>query len=200
VVGRGSDPTSLKADELQFDVDDGYLLLGRKTQASQRWAIEHGYGYTFQACADTYINVRRLLKTGYENHDYMGVLMGTPPFCHGGFGYWLSSRAGHLIAATEYAPAYDDTFSEDGMTGIILRQHGITPISWGQDQFGFKTPHTLLADRFNGIISNPADITRHLSNRCVEFNPQWIYEAHKGAHESAIVEEDCYEFARRMFA
>jgi len=199
VVGRGSDPATLASDEIAFDVEDGYLHIGKKTQAAQRWAIAHGYDYTFQCCADTYVNVRRLLRTGFQDRDYMGVLMGVPPFCHGGFGYWLSPRAGAVVAATEYSPAYEDTFSEDGVTGIALRAHGITPVSWGQSQFSSGVSNTLLFDRFLGVVT-PDNVTKHLSNRCVEFNPQWIYDAHKGMAEAAIIEEDCYKLAARMMA
>src|SRR3990172_12833817 len=69
-VGRGEQP--LEPDEVRLDVPDDYNGLVLKSQAIRRWALDQGYDFVFKADRDTYIAPVRLLKSGFEKHDYVG--------------------------------------------------------------------------------------------------------------------------------
>ena len=112
-----------KEDEVILKVPDGYIYVSYKTKENHRWAIAHGYDYVFQACTDTFIDIPRLMDSGFENWDYTGVAIGGPvePYASGGCGYWTRGRAIQIIVDE---PVTD--WAEDRWVGEILRKHGIT--------------------------------------------------------------------------
>ena len=111
VIGQASD---LKPDEILLpNVPDGYLGLPWKTIESLRWALERDYDYVFRIFVDTYAFPDRLLKCGFEKHDFMGwsfdciSCAAHPDKTHscplGGCGYWMSRKA--MWAAIYYTDA-----------------------------------------------------------------------------------------------
>ena len=112
-----------KGDEVFLHVPDDYIHHVYKTREAHRWAVEHGYDYIFKCDVDTYVDVQRLMNSGFENYDYIGKVGGNDEcgyFASGGCGHWLSKKAAHLILD---APV---TFwAEDGWIGSVMRKHGI---------------------------------------------------------------------------
>jgi hypothetical protein len=112
-----------KEDEVILHVPDGYMYVSYKTKENHRWSVEHGYDSVFQACTDTFINVQRLMESGFEKWEYTGNAIGGPvePYGSGGCGYWTSGRATQIIIDD---PVTD--WAEDRWVGETLRKHGIT--------------------------------------------------------------------------
>jgi glycosyltransferase involved in cell wall biosynthesis len=113
-------------DEVFLDVPDDYLSLPLKTKGIMRWSLDNGFSYTYKADIDTLVNVGNLVRSGYEQHDYMGGLndLCSFPFASGGPGYCLSEKAMRLVidASPGDEPA-EDVFVAEVMDkgGIKLR-------------------------------------------------------------------------------
>lgn len=93
-MGQGSSVT--QEDEVLLDAPDDYKNVTYKARAMHRWALERSYNYVFKCYPDTYVCPSRLVKSGFEDYDYSGNFACRPdtgPYCCGGTGYWLSSRA-----------------------------------------------------------------------------------------------------------
>lgn len=135
----------------ELSVADGYWWdLCYKIQAICKWALARGYTHLFKCDDDTYVRPERLLTSGFEQHDYVGMCQ-TPngrnitssPQCEitpvyiknqivndpqhdacsfmaGGCGYWLSEKAMRIIAE---APLLDS--AEDRNNGKVLYAAGI---------------------------------------------------------------------------
>ena len=87
----------LLPDEVLLHVPDDYLHLAYKVRGEFRWAIEHGYEHIFSIGADIYVDVQRLMRSGFEQYDYTGKLANTTPDCAGGGGYWISRSAAERV-------------------------------------------------------------------------------------------------------
>ena len=85
----------LKDDEVILHVPDDYKHVSFKVRAMFRWALEHGYDYVFKCDTDTYINLKRLMISGFEYYDFIGRggELGTEFYPEGGPGYWVSKKA-----------------------------------------------------------------------------------------------------------
>lgn len=85
------------SDEIMLPVSDGQHKLFHKFSLEVNWVLEHGYDFFFRCHVDTYVDVPRLLASGFEAHDYAGYPQdGWPdcaPLCYGGSGFWLSRKA-----------------------------------------------------------------------------------------------------------
>ena len=177
VLGHGcSNP---KMDELIFDVDDGYMGVPYKSNAAHRWAREKGYGHVFHCFPDTYINIPRLLASGYEKHDYTGDVWNpwAPiPYVQGGAGSWFSPLASSIIAATPPAMDFDDLW-----IGRSLRNKGILPVHDGR-YLGFADiagNQQEQVKREHEAHSSKDAITVHLSRGRGHYEPVWMHEFHK---------------------
>lgn len=115
-------------DEVVLPVADDYHSLPAKTQAMFRWALEHEYTHVFKSDDDSYIQVERLLASGYEKADYMGRVRGPsgpyPAVYCSGFAYWLSAKAAKIIAET----TLNGDTAEDRVVGNALLDAGIHPV------------------------------------------------------------------------
>ena len=154
-----------KEDEVILQVPDGYMYVSYKTKENHRWAIRHGYDHIFQACTDTFIDIPRLLSSGFENCEYTGVAIGGPaePYASGGCGYWTSGRAAQIIIDE---PVTD--WAEDRWVGEVLRKHGIT-VRHDPRYVGMgRTPN----------LSNDY-ITSHLCDTPRVYSNQEMYEAYR---------------------
>jgi hypothetical protein len=140
--GVGQDAPELADSVILPDVPDDYGHLTYKTRASLGWAHQEGYDFVFRCFPDTYVRVARLLRCGFEEHDYHGdfrreeggrtnggtgqyrpTLQQAQNYASGGAGYWLSRRAfEHLIEAPILGVWRDDLtpYVEDLWVGNIL--------------------------------------------------------------------------------
>lgn len=105
-------------------------VLNRKVEALCRYAVERDYDYVFKCDDDTYVNVDRLLASGFEQHDYSGSTdrhkaegIGEYRWCQGGAGYWLSNKAAAIVAESGLTTIR----AEDFAVGGLLHRHGIHP-------------------------------------------------------------------------
>ena len=149
-----------KEDEVILHVPDDYLHGTYKTRESHRWGLERNYDYIFQCFTDTYINLHRLTKSGFERYDYSGG--GTIWYASGGAGYWLSKKAAkHLLNE----PITD--WAEDRWTGSIMKKNGIVL-------------HNDL--RYDNYPRSPQVdnnyITSHLAITPKVYAPKMMYEVH----------------------
>lgn len=90
-----------------------------------RWALDHNYTHLFRVDTDAYVYVERLLKSGFEKHDYTGYCIDYPKHIDwaryaSGAGFVLSQRALEIVANNE-----PDHTADDLWTGKILFSKGI---------------------------------------------------------------------------
>lgn len=153
-----------KSDEVIVPCPDGYLYLGHKSWHSHKWALDHGYDYIFQCFPDTFLDVDKLMKSGFEAHDYIGVGLGghEREFASGGCGYWLSRKA---IEVHLKEPV--DDWAEDRYVGKALGRNGIklhTDVRYGDAR---RQPR-----------ANNEFITEHLCDTPKIYDNNWMREAY----------------------
>lgn len=124
-------------DEVILNCPDDYLGLPFKTQAICKFVLDTSIDYLFFADTDTFIIPERLLKSGFENFDYVGRFGGNIfkkfyyeapdregrleihpecyPWASGGLGYFLSRKAFSIIAQSE-----PTSWAEDLGVGQII--------------------------------------------------------------------------------
>ena len=132
--GAGSAP---KDDLVIVNAPDDYLGIIRKTQAIHSWAFQEGYDFVFQCWSDTYVNVKALLESGFEKHDYFGH---SSPYVHdwfrkevpqgylgGGEGWWTSRRVCEIITNAEATTSalYNNGAADDLWWGFVIAKAGI---------------------------------------------------------------------------
>jgi hypothetical protein len=124
----------------------------------------------FHACVDTWINVPRLLMSGFSFYDYTGYRC-DEGHGSGGMGYWLSEKAINVLLAQETHRGV----SEDLWVGTVLGRAGIS----------------LHEDRRYSSPANPNrpddEITLHLSRGTDNYDPQWMRDYHKKFLETGHV-------------
>jgi len=118
--GRGAKRYTLK-DEVFLDVPDDYQNLPYKVRAIAQWALHNHYTHLFKCDDDVYVDVNRLMESGFDSAHYIGNTFGQS-FCHGGAGYWLSARAMSEIVSSPV-----NGVSEDGWVANTLAKKGILP-------------------------------------------------------------------------
>lgn len=124
-LGKGPAGYKARPDEVVLDVPDDYYALVIKVQAMCRWAHAHGYDYVYKSDDDAYVQVDRLLESGFAAHDYVGRLRGPSggwraPYASG-LGYWLSARAMEVLAGARIG----NHRAEDRWAGNTLCDAGI---------------------------------------------------------------------------
>lgn len=112
----------LKDDEICLNVPDGYKYLSFKTKESLIYAAERDYDYVFRSFTDTYVNVDKLVKSGFEEYDYVGHYLDTDlgKYAAGGCGYWLSKKAYKLCLKEPIT-----CWAEDAWIGEIMKKNKI---------------------------------------------------------------------------
>jgi hypothetical protein len=185
VLGRGCDDP--QKDELVLAVDDDYASVPEKCNAGQRWALNSGYKNVFQADADTYIAIPRLLSSGWEAYDCIGCLVGSPSFPGGGCGYGLGPRA--LAALADVTPPFkwqdaprDNEKGSDLLTGLVLSRAGIPMTHDARFWTGDGGP--VLFPFWDKDVWNSGIITAHLG-QCQRYEPAWVQACHRNFMENA---------------
>jgi len=124
-------------DEVRVKVYDDYYSLPYKTQAILDWAVISGYDYVFLCDTDTYVDVDKMMTSGFQQYDYYGVnskQLGRTfgynatdregrdhfieqcwPWMSGGIGFFVSKKAAEFIVN-----AVPETWAEDLFCGQVL--------------------------------------------------------------------------------
>lgn len=120
-------PRLVVTDSLSCNVSDAFTDIAPKIQYACRYALEQNVDFMFVCDDDTYVRPDRLLKSGFEKHDYCGFLRTSGfdatytqgqfvPYAQGS-AYWLSARAMEIVASSkEMQPGVID----DGAVGRAL--------------------------------------------------------------------------------
>ncbi len=109
---------TLKSDETFIHTPDDFKHNCYKTKGSRRWAEERGFDFVFQCTSDTYIDIPRLMASGFEDYDYVGYPEGI--YARGGNGYWTSRKASQLFMNEPVT-----IWAEDWWVGTLLTQKGV---------------------------------------------------------------------------
>lgn len=107
-------------DEVVLHVPDDLVHVSYKARAAWQWALDNGYGYVFNCFCDTYIDVEKLMGSGFEAHDFSGMTYDENRCPQGGSGYWLSKKSLQILAT-----AHIDFWADDGWAGWTLPKSGI---------------------------------------------------------------------------
>ena len=178
---------SPREDEIVLHTPDDYIHVSHKLREEHRWAVAHGYDFSFQSSADIYIDLERLMNSGFEVHDYVGrsIYGGIYPNCEqyagGHVGYWLSRRASECIAK---APA--NFWCDDIWTGQQMFLNKIPLVS--DERYGGRAWFTsaLTGDP----LPNNDTISTHLGDRNGIFSgydPKLMYEVHAARFSAASI-------------
>lgn len=153
-----------KDDEVILNVPDDYYHITYKMRAEHRWAVENNYDFMFQTSGDIYINLKNLMSSGFESHDYVGLSIPSnglyPNVTHyagGSVGYWLSNKASRIVVNSPVDFWCDDIWA-------------------GQRMFLNNIP--LFSDHRYGT-----SITKHLGDMGEgtfgTYDPKYMYKAHE---------------------
>lgn len=170
-IGEAKD---LQSDEVMLeDVPDGYLGMPWKTVRSLEWAKD--YDFVFRIFTDTYVFPDRLMRSGFEQFDALGIVVfGCPPcaahpdLMHacplGGDGYWTSRKASKAIIDEPIKH-----WGEDTHAGHALQQAGITIFhDW---KFRYSSHREAQYNR--------TALSIHLNDRGTGWNPALMVQTHK---------------------
>jgi hypothetical protein len=151
-----------KAHPFEFvcDAPDDYAGVPEKFKRARAEVIKWNYTHIFHCCTDTWVNVPRLLASGFENHEYTGYRC-DEGHGSGGMGYWTGPTATDLLIVAQHTGDYEDRWA-----GTILAQAGIRL----HEDNRYSSPAN---------PNRPADeITLHLSRGTDNYDPQWMYDYH----------------------
>jgi len=161
---------SPQVDEIILPVPDDYAHLGYKVRGQQRWALDQGFDYIFQIGSDIYIDLSRLMSSGFESFDYSGVA-GFHPAAGGSYagggGYWLSRKAMQFVVGQPLT-----FWAEDLWVGSIMRRNGIELHI--DSRYAVDYPN--LPCRDNDVITSHLGIHNGLFGK---YDPKLMYEVHE---------------------
>jgi len=164
ILGEGGH--SERPDEVVLQgVGDDYKSIAFKTREGHRWARQQGHDFVFQAWADTYCFTKRMIRSGFENCDYVGHFRGETVhqlgkialgcYASGGSGYWMSPRFTDLLIQEE-----PDHWAEDLWVGRVSKKFGIA----GTQDYRY----------FSAGGYAPECLTIHLSRGTGRYDPAWM--------------------------
>src|SRR5271165_4746364 len=172
--GEGSERTFFMGDgaTVQYPdevalpgVNDGYHFTFSKNNAIITTMLDRGCDFLFTCDVDAYLVVPRLLRCGFEDHDYVGRQC-DEGHAGGGFGYFLSCKAATVLHADP--PDGSANYNDMGI-GFKLSEHGIK--LWDRrDIFLDGCPTTWAGGKV---------ATAHLGRGTGTWDPQWMYDCHK---------------------
>ena len=115
-------------DEVVLSVPDDYIHLSYKLREQCRWAAARNFDYAFICAGDTYVDVQRLLTSGFSKHEYIGYwgYESVNPdagcaYSGGGRGFWLNKRALSIVSNAGISH-----WAADLWVGKVLNVSGIT--------------------------------------------------------------------------
>jgi hypothetical protein len=128
----GLPETSTSANEIILNVEDDYDHLPSKCQAMLVWAFNTGFDYVFKCDTDTFVTMDRLLKSGFERHDYVGrahLTSDRMPYAYGGAGYWVSKKSINALLKVSREDFQKINGAEDVTVALFLAKAGIPLIN-----------------------------------------------------------------------
>ena len=157
-------------DEVVLSVPDDYIHLSYKLREQCRWAAARNFDYAFICAGDTYVDVQRLLTSGFSKHEYIGYwgYESVNPdagcaYSGGGRGFWLNKRALSIVSNAGISH-----WAADLWVGKVLNVSGITLHEDVRYQDYPRIP----------LLENDY-ITSHLIGEPVgRYNPRRMYEVH----------------------
>jgi hypothetical protein len=164
-----------KSDEFVLHVPDDYVHLSYKLREQCRWARFNDFDYAFVCAGDTYVDLSRLLSSGFAEHEYSGYWghgwneEAGGAYAAGGRGFWLNRRAISVVANASITH-----WAADLWVGKVLNESGIR----------------LHEDvRYNDYPRMPLKendlITSHLFGEPTgRYNPNRMYEVHDAFRKS----------------
>ncbi len=161
------------ADEVWVPAPWDFKHLPFKVREIFRWANARPYSHIFKCDTDTYVDIPRLLGSGWENADYMGYPFWQDgiPVASGGAGYIVSRRAFSILADTPITIPFEDSW-----VGRTMHAHGI---ALQQDsRFRVNSPHEFSS----GPRPDNDAITSHLGFSPEPYDNRDMYRAHKLRH------------------
>ena len=159
-----------KADEAMFPVPYDFKHLPFKVREIFRWAWARGYDYVFKVDTDTYVDVPRLLASGFAEFDYSGTpfFLDGWAYASGCAGYWISRAAFELLLDAPIAIPWDDIW-----VGEVLQAHNI-PLHVDY-RYQVNSPHNFSAGPQPG---NQA-ITSHFGFSPEPYDRNGMFLAHR---------------------
>lgn len=168
------DVRSIPSDVVVLSTPEAYLHLIERAHELYTGSRDKGYDFVFKCYPDTYVDVQKLLLSGFEQHDYSGHWLTAPNTPRGdgtvnqygclggGEGYWLSKKACELIADAE---PIVDPIGEDTWVGEVMGCNGIRMV----DHTGYGEDVTL----HGSVKQNPVDY------RPGRYTCEWMYDTYK---------------------
>ena len=175
-LGETKHNRPLRAKEVLLPAPDDDRKLVFKVVQMIRWARQHDYTHVFRCNDQIYAVSGRLLKSGYQEHDYAGLVCnGTEwsdwkEFCLGGAGYWLSRKAMDALISAEITTPFKEGHVEEGHVAMTLAATGIRPVHDRRYRYTrrvYQDPLPELPDSTNDIVT------------CAEFSYQELPFLHK---------------------
>lgn len=164
-------------DEVLIDAPDDYEHVTEKSRAMFSFALNEDYDFVLHCARDTYVDTFNLVRSGLFSYDYAGHRtaggteahnvdlisnrQGKYEYTSGGAGTWLSRKAMKIIVDSPWYHVADDL-----LYGWILGDAGI---SLRHDPRFLK----------NGERIGKYDCTIHLGKGTGNYNPSWMYRAHR---------------------
>lgn len=157
-------------DEILFSAPYDFKHLPFKVREIFRWASLQEYDYIFKVDTDTYVDVPRLLASGFNQADYIGTpfAVGDLNYASGGAGYWLSRRAYSLLLDAPISIPWDDIWVGQNLHAQGIHLHVDT-------RYNVCSPHNF----WSGPRPDNDAITSHLGFSPEPFSQEDMRAAHK---------------------
>lgn len=141
------------ADTLLCDCSDAFENIAPKIVAACSYALGQNVTNLLVVDDDTYARPERLIKSGFERHDYVGFMRtsgldynGGVPYAQG-HAYWLSEKAMEYVV---HSPEMRPGIIDDGAVGRAL----IDKVSFDHDWRYEPGPHCpRIPEKNNNIIT-----------------------------------------------
>lgn len=163
-----------RTDEVVVHAPDDYVYHTWKSKEIVRWAQSESYDFIFMAAGDTYIDIPRLLNSGFESHDYIGRDHGG--FAVGGSGYWLSKDTFKKILDE---PGND--WATDRWIGRTLLKYGVRIHGDRRYSASPEQNYCCCSEDRSPLFpeSGNEQITAHLSEAPGHYHHDLMYKAHQ---------------------
>jgi len=145
IEGGHKAPSRIDGDNIYLECSDKWDDLAVKVHKFYQFCLTNlDFQFIFKCDDDTYVNVDRLMKCGFERHEYMGNLPPGKTYYAQGGAYFLSKSSVELIATTHFTSgkrrrwwwggeSYNhrkyglvkNACIEDMMVGSILNEKGV---------------------------------------------------------------------------
>ena len=102
------------------------LVRQKRMKVMCRYALDSGYDFVFRVDSDAYVWVNRLLRCGFEQHDYFGWTRDRCVNAFASVGFFLSRRAMQVVVDGRHFPNNrEGDYWGDVWTGELLKEAGI---------------------------------------------------------------------------